>query len=191
MAQILRYRETIPNANLTELKALDVKFRNHQKVTVAAYTTSTNIRVKVKYIFEPKETHNMASTGGSVQAISGTTAANPVVFTSTSHGYNVGDIVRIEGSSVQAYNVEGTISAKDANTFTLGQVDTSAASSFSGTATSQYRGSEVDIQTVDLTSGTLSLLSFDMKLGFIRITRDDTGSNAGGGVLYIDATVAK
>ena len=133
----------------------------------------------------------MAVAGGGIQTVTGATAADPVVFTSASHGYVVGDIIKVQDSAVQNYNVEGTASAVATNTFTLGQVSTSGASSFSGTATATYRGTETDIQTIDLTSGTLTIVNFDMKLGFLRITRDDTGSAPGGGALYIDATAAK
>jgi len=177
---------------IAELKAIDLQLQTHSKITVALYTTSTNVRIKLKYVFGTDQPKSMAVSGGGIQTVTDATAADPVVFESSSHGYVVGDIVKVQGSTVQDYNVEGTISAlSDSNHFTLGQVSTSGASSFSGTATATYRGTETDIQTIDLTSGTLTIVNFDMKLGFLRITRDDTGSAPGGGALYIDATAAK
>jgi len=188
-----QYRESLAASSaITELKAIDLQLQTHSKITVALYTTSTNVRIKLKYVFGTDQPKSMAVSGGGIQTVTGATAANPVVFTSASHGYVVGDIVKVQDSTVQDYNVEGTISAlPDGNSFTLGQVSTSGASSFSGTATATYRGTETDIQTIDLTSGTLTIVNFDMKLGFLRITRDDTGSAPGGGALYIDATAAK
>ena len=188
-----QYRESLAaSVAIAELKAIDLQLQTHSKITVALYTTSTNVRIKLKYVFGTDQPKSMAVSGGGIQTVTDATAADPVVFESSSHGYVVGDIVKVQDSTVQDYNVEGTISAlSDSNHFTLGQVSTSGASSFSGTATATYRGTETDIQTIDLTSGTLTIVNFDMKLGFLRITRDDTGSAPGGGALYIDATAAK
>ena len=188
-----QYRESLAaSVAIAELKAIDLQLQTHSKITVALYTTSTNVQIKLKYVFGTDQPKSMAVSGGGIQTVTDATAADPVVFESSSHGYVVGDIVKVQDSTVQDYNVEGTISAlSDSNHFTLGQVSTSGASSFSGTATATYRGTETDIQTIDLTSGTLTIVNFDMKLGFLRITRDDTGSAPGGGALYIDATAAK
>jgi len=70
-------------------------------------------------------------------AVTGTaiTAANPAVVTATSHGYAVGDRVRIGGSTgmLQIGGYEFTVTAvADANTFTLGYLD---ASGFAAAAT--------------------------------------------------------
>lgn len=187
-----QYRESLAASSaITELKAIDLQLQTHSKITVALYTTSTNVRIKLKYIFGTDQPKSMAVAGGGIQTVTGATAADPVVFTSASHGYVVGDIIKVQDSTVQNYNVEGTASAVATNTFTLGQVSTSGASSFSGTATATYQGTETDIQTIDLTSGTLTLVNFDMKLGFLRITRNQVTGAPGGGALYIDATAAK
>jgi hypothetical protein len=151
------------------------------------YASSTNIRIKVKYVFDSPE-------GNPTKSVTAATAADPVVYTSASHGYAVGDVVEVTDSTVQDYNTtepnQKTITAVATNTFTIAEKSTSGADSFSGTANVRYIGSEALIQTVDLTSGTLTLLNFDMKLGHLVITRDDVGSVAGGGELRIDATVA-
>ena len=189
-----KYRESLAASTaISELNAIDLQLQTHSKITVALYTTSSNVRIKLKYVFENKDQpQSMAVSGGGIQSVTDATGADPVVFESASHGYVVGDIVKVSGSTVQDFNVQGTISAlPDSNSFTLGQVSTSGASSFSGTATANYVGTETEIQTIDLTASTLTIVNFDMKLGFLRITRDDTGSAPGGGALYIDATAAK
>jgi len=182
----LRYRETIgSNSNLSEVTCLRVKVQNHQQSTIALYASSTNIRIKVKYVFDSPD-------GNPAKSVTGATAADPVVYTSASHGFAVGDVVEVTGSSVDDYNtIRSTITAvPDGNTFTIGEKSTSGVSSFSGTANVRYIGSEAEITTEDLTSGTLVMLNYDFKIGHLVITRDDTGSNAGGGELRIDATVA-
>ena len=187
-----QYRESLAASTaITELKAIDLQLQTHSKITVALYTTSTNVRIKLKYVFGTDQPKSMAVAGGGIQTVTDATDADPVVFTSASHGYVVGDIIKVQDSAVQNYNVEGTASAVATNNFTLGQVSTSGASSFSGTATATYRGTETDIQTVNLTSGTLTIVNFDMKLGFLRITRNQVTGAPGGGALYIDATAAK
>ena len=50
---------------------------------------------------------------------------------------------------------------------------------------------EADIQTVNLTAGTMTILNFDFKLGHIRITTDDVTGTPTGGAIRIDATTAK
>tara|TARA_R100000656_G_C3915975_1_gene121911 strand:+ start:148 stop:753 length:606 start_codon:yes stop_codon:yes gene_type:complete len=200
--RVFKYREAIPNSSLAEKKALDIRLRNHSKITIAALSTSTNIRLKVKYVFEADGTASRVPSGGSAQAVTDATVANPCVFTSTAHGYLVGDIVSVRGNRspdpsvaatfVDGYAVEdGVITAVAADEFTINEFSTVGVAAFGGSATALYRGKEVDIQTVDLTSGTLTLLNFDFKLGFVRITRDDTGSTPTAGVLRIDATAAK
>ena len=186
--RILRYRETIAaSANLSEEFCLRMKVQNHQRSTIALYASSTNVRIKVKYVFDSPD-------GNATKSVTAATAADPVVYTSASHGYAVGDVIEVTDSTVQDYNTtesnQKTITAVATNTFTIAEKSTSGASSFSGTANVRYIGSEALIQTVDLTSGTLVLLNFDMKLGHLVITRDDVGSVAGGGELRIDATVA-
>ena len=130
------------------------------------------------------------------------------MFTCTAHGYLVGDIVSIRGNRfaagigphestaaatyLSAYEVEkGVITAKATNTITIGEHSTSGASSFAGTGYAVYEGTEKQIQTVDLVADTLTILNFDMKVPFIRITRDDADATCAGGVLRIDATAAK
>jgi hypothetical protein len=203
----LKYRETIPNSALAEKKAIDLKFQNYSKISLALLSTSTNIRIKVKYVFEADGSASHVATAGAAQAVTSCTAANPAVYTSASHGYLVGDIVSVKGrrfqdgvipdSSVAStfisdYEFEDkVITAVATNTFTIGEHSTSGADSFAGAGIATYRGKEADIDTIDLTSGTLTIVNFDYKLGFIRVTRDDTGSTPGGGVLRIDATAAK
>ena len=48
-----------------------------------------------------------------------------------------------------------------------------------------------DIQTIDLTQNTLTIVNFDMKLGHVRCTYDDDGGGAMSGDLWIKATTAK
>ena len=204
----LKYRETIPNSALAEKKAIDLKFQNYSKISLALLSTSTNIRIKVKYVFEADGSASHVATAGAAQAVTSCTAADPAVYTSASHGYLVGDIVSVKGRRFQDgvipdpsvaatflsdYEFEDKVitAVPDGNTFTIGEHSTSGASSFAGAGIDTYRGKEADIQTIDLTSGTLTVVNFDFKLGFIRVTRDDTGSTPGGGVLRIDATAAK
>ena len=207
----LKYRETIPNSGINEKKALDLKLSTKSSITLALHTTSTNMRIKIKYIFEADGSASHVATGGASQPVTDCTAANPAVFTSAAHGYLVDDVVTVRGNRfaagidpdswdgstpaatyLSAYAVEaGTITAVATNTFTIGQFSTSGADSFAGTGTASYVGKETLIQQIDLTSGTLQVVNFDMKLGHVRITRDDTGSTPGGGVLRIDATAAR
>lgn len=191
--RILRYRETIAaSANLSEEFCLRMKVQNHQRSTIALYASSTNVRIKVKYVFDSPDGNATKSVTACTVAASVPTAGG-AVYTSASHGYAVGDVVAVTGSAVQGYETDsigGVITAVVTNTFTIAEKSTLGLASFSGTANVRYIGSEALIQTVDLTSGTLVLLNFDMKLGHLVITRDDVGSVAGGGELRIDATVA-
>jgi len=205
----LKYRETIPNSSLTEKRAIDLHLQNFSKITLALLSTSTNMRIKVKYVFEASGSVSHISAGGGAQVVSGCTAADPAVYVTTgAHGYLVGDVVSVKGRRFQdgiipdpsvaatflsAYEFEDKVITVvgDSTHFTIGEHSTLGASSFAGAGVAAYRGKEADIQTIDLTSGTLTLVNFDMKLGFVRITRDDTGSTPGGGVLRIDATAAK
>jgi len=50
---------------------------------------------------------------------------------------------------------------------------------------------EADIQTVNLTADTLSVVNFNFKLGYIKIAYDDVTSTPDGGAIRIDATTAK
>ena len=200
--QVFKYRENIPASTLTDKKALDLSLSTQSKITVAMLATGANIRIKVNYIFDAIGNSSNVASGGSIQTITGATAADPCVYTSASHGYLVGDIVSVrghkppEGSAgtdyVSAYEVEhGRVTAVTTNTFTIQEHSTSGAASFAGTMHSFYEGMESEIQQVDLTAGTLTLLNFDMKLGKIRIVRGQTSSTPGAGVLRIDATAAK
>jgi len=174
------------------------------------HSVGANVRVNVKYVFEADGAASTL-TAGANQPITGCTAADPAVFTCTAHGYLVGDIVDIRGhrfatgirpdswdgstpaaTYLSAYEVEkGVITAKATNTITIGEHSTSGASSFAGTGYAAYAGTEKQIQTVDLVADTLTILNFDMKVPFIRITRDDADATCAGGVLRIDATAAK
>jgi len=46
------HRETIPASTLTETDILELKIRNHSSITLVAHSASTNVRLKVKYVFE-------------------------------------------------------------------------------------------------------------------------------------------
>ena len=203
----LKYRELIPNSTLTEKKVFDLRSQNHSSVTLVMHSVGANVRVNVKYVFEADGAASTL-TAGANQPITGCTAADPAVFTCTAHGYLVGDIVSIRGNRfaagmgphestaaatyLSAYEVEkGVITAKATNTITIGEHSTSGASSFAGTGYAVYEGTEKQIQTVDLVADTLTILNFDMKVPFIRITRDDADATCAGGVLRIDATAAK
>lgn len=203
----LKYRELIPNSTLTEKQVFDLKSQNHSSVTLVMHSVGANVRVNIKYVFEADGSSSLLS-AANAQPITGCTAANPAVFTCTGHGFLVGDMVSVKGNRfatgidpysseaaatyLSDYEVEkGIITAVATNTFTIGQHDTSAASSFAGSGYVTYEGTEKQIQTVDLTADTLTILNFDMKVPFIRITRDDNGSTCAGGVLRIDATAAK
>jgi type 1 fimbria pilin len=48
-----------------------------------------------------------------------------------------------------------------------------------------------DIQTIDLTQDTLTIVNFDMKLSHVRCTYDDDGTGDMAGDLHIKATTAK
>tara|TARA_R100001594_G_scaffold149833_2_gene208805 strand:+ start:45 stop:665 length:621 start_codon:yes stop_codon:yes gene_type:complete len=203
----LKYRELIPNSTLTEKKVFDLNSQNHSSVTLVMHSVGANVRVNVKYVFEADGGSSTLS-AAAVQPITGCTAADPAVFTCTGHGYLVGDIVSIRGNRfaagidphtseaaatyLSAYEVEkGVITAKATNTITIGEHSTAGASSFAGSGYAVYEGTEKQIQTVDLVADTLTILNFDMKVPFIRVTRDDNGSTCAGGVLRIDATTAK
>ena len=203
----LKYRELIPNSTLTEKKVFDLRSHNHSSVTLVMHSVGANVRVNVKYVFEADGAGSTLTAGAS-QPITSCTAADPAVFTCTAHGYLVGDIVSIRGNRfaagirphestaaatyLSAYEVEkGVITAKATNTITIGEHSTSGASSFAGSGYAVYEGTEKQIQTVDLVADTLTILNFDMKGPFIRITRDDASATCAGGVLRIDATAAK
>ena len=209
----LKYRETIPNSALAEKRCIDLRLGNASKITVAMLATSTNMRVKIKYVFEADGSSSHVATGGGSVTVSSCTETNPAVYaTSAAHGYLVGDIVTVRGNRFAAgikpsswdgstpaatflsgFAIEDkTITAVgDSTHFTIGEHSTVGAGTFAGTGTASYRGKEADISTHDLTSGTLLIVNHDMKLGFVRITRDDTGSDPTAGVLRIDATAAK
>ena len=192
--RILRYRETIAaSANLSEEFCLRMKVQNHQRSTIALYASSSNIRIRVKYVFDSPDGNPTKSVTACTVAASVPTAGG-AVYTSASHGYAVGDVVTVTGSAVQGYEtldpIDAVITAVATNTFTIAEKSTLGLASFSGTASVRYIGSQADIATHDLTSETLVLLNYDMKLGHLVITRDDVGSVAGGGELRIDATVA-
>jgi len=92
-------------------------------------------------------TTNMVTTGGftlidptgnqlqSAKTGSGITNANPAVVTINSHGYSVGDVVRLYATTgmLQIAGLAFTITAVSTNTFTLGYLD---ASGFGAAATS-------------------------------------------------------
>tara|TARA_R110000744_G_scaffold98714_4_gene190922 strand:+ start:1279 stop:1605 length:327 start_codon:yes stop_codon:yes gene_type:complete len=54
-------------------------------------------------------------------------------------------------------------------------------------------GTEVvgDIQTINLTQNVLTIINFNMKLGYLRIVTDDVTGTPSGGAIRIDATTAK
>lgn len=64
---------------------------------------------------------------GAAKTISGVTAANPPVFTAATHGFTVGDIVRITMTAgmPQMDGMAARITAADTNSFTLGGIDAS------------------------------------------------------------------
>jgi hypothetical protein len=106
-----KYRETIgSNTNLSEVECFTFGPVNHASSTIVAHSASTNVRLRIYYLFE-----------------------------------------------------EDNVAA-----------DT-----------------EKLIRTIDLTQNVVEIINFDMKLRRIKVTRDDTGSNAGGGDLHIDGTTAK
>lgn len=78
---------------------------------------------------------------GSVKTITGITAANPVVVTSTAHGLSVGAVVYITGVSgmTEINGMAGVVTAQDTNTFTLGGINGSAFTAYTsgGSATPQ------------------------------------------------------
>ena len=105
-----KYRETIgSNTDLSEVECFTLGPVNHASSTIVAHSASTNVRLKIYYLFEED---------------------------------NVADTEKL-------------------------------------------------IRTIDLTQNVVEIINFDMKLRRIKVTRDDTGSNAGGGDLHIDGTTAK
>ena len=203
----LKYRELIPNSGLTEKKVFDLRSQNHSSVTLVMHAVGANIRINVKYVFESDGATSLLP-AAATQPITGCNEASSAVFTCTAHGYLVGDIVSIRGNRFAAgilphestaaatylsgFEVEkGVITAKATNTITIGEHSTVGAGTFAGSGYAVYEGTEKQIQTIDLTADTLTILNFDMKVPFIRVTRDDTGSTPGAGVLRIDATAAK
>tara|TARA_R100000664_G_C2687288_1_gene92825 strand:+ start:332 stop:661 length:330 start_codon:yes stop_codon:yes gene_type:complete len=105
-----KYRETIgSNTDLSEVECFTIGPVNHASSTIVAHSASTNVRLRIYYLFEED---------------------------------NVADTEKL-------------------------------------------------IRTIDLTQNVVEIINFDMKLRRIKVTRDDTGSNAGGGDLHIDGTTAK
>ncbi len=105
-----KYRETIgSNTDLSEVECFTLGPVNHASSTIVAHSASTNVRLKIYYLFEED---------------------------------NVADTEKL-------------------------------------------------IRTINLTQNVVEIINFDMKLRRIKVTRDDTGSNAGGGDLHIDGTTAK
>ena len=80
------------------------------------------------------------------KSISGITAANPAVVTSSSHGYSNGDRVFIKGivGMTELNNREFTVANKTTNTFELSGIDSSAFTAYSSGGTS---GKIVEITT--------------------------------------------
>lgn len=104
----LTHREIIPAADLAEGTCLEIGPQEHSKVTIAAYTTSANIRMKIYYLFDDN-----------------------------------------------------------------------------GTDTA------VEMETYDIPQNDITIINFNFKLSKLRITRQDTGTDATAGILKIDATTSK
>lgn len=103
--------------------------------------------------------------------ITGMTAANPmVVTTSTNHGYTVGQAVRLRVPSVfgmsEANNVQGTISAVTATTFTLGNVDSSAFTAFAWPAVASLPFTQPEVTPIGSapTPTTVGLVTYNQDL---------------------------
>ena len=63
-----QYRESLAASSaITELKAIDLQLQTHSKITVALYTTSTNVRIKLKYVFGTDQPKSMAVSGGGIR----------------------------------------------------------------------------------------------------------------------------
>jgi hypothetical protein len=98
------------------------------------------------------------------QAITGATAANPVVITSNNHGLQTGDTCRITGvvGMVEINDRTFTVTRVDANTFSLDGEDGTGHTAYSsgGTFTAYIGGGNLDNATalVDLTATTGSKL---------------------------------
>jgi hypothetical protein len=99
------------------------------------------------------------------QAITGATAANPVVITSNNHGLQTGDKASITGvvGMTQINNLTFTVTRVDANTYSLNGIDGTGYTAYSsgGTWTGYIGGANNDNATafVDLTASTGSKLS--------------------------------
>jgi hypothetical protein len=99
------------------------------------------------------------------QAITGATAANPVVITSNNHGLQTGGKARITGvvGMTEINNLTFTVTRVDANTYSLDGIDGTGYTAYSsgGTWTGYIGGANLDNATalVDLTATTGSKLS--------------------------------
>ena len=108
--------------------------------------------------------------GCKTSAITGATAANPVVITSASHGRNNGDVIRIHSvvGMTELNNNQYTVANKTTNTFELSGINGSGYTAYSSAGQVVDRGSDTNIDKwrtsaggpVDLgTTGTPSGLS--------------------------------
>ena len=49
--RVIKYRDTVPNATISETEAITLKVQEHQKITVCALTASTNVKMVARYVF--------------------------------------------------------------------------------------------------------------------------------------------
>jgi hypothetical protein len=133
------------------------------------------------------------------QAITGATAANPVVITSNNHGLQTGDTCRITGvvGMVEINDRTFTVTRVDANTFSLDGEDGTLHTAYSsgGTFTAYIGGGNLDNATalVDLTATTGSKLGsvsgvFPM-VGLTRAEFRTLAANRGAGWRQMDYTL--
>ena len=153
---------------------------NTNTANFTATTVTTWRKVKVGPLYYPQRAF-----------ITGMTAANPmVVTTSTNHGYTVGQAVRLQVPAVfgmsQANNVQGTISAVTATTFTLGNVDSSAWTAFAWPAVASLPFTQAQVTPIGaaptpVVSGLVT--TYQSLLDDATTNQQFQGFNVGSGIL--------
>lgn len=116
-------------SDLVDLVVQDVQTPHYTKMALVPYSNGVNVGEHAASVRgavpAAKAVTNIAWFKASAKNISGATRANPVVVTSTGHGFVTGDIVRITGVSgmTQLNNNVYTVGTTTANTFQLSGVN--------------------------------------------------------------------
>jgi Flp pilus assembly protein TadG len=124
-------------ADLVNLVVRDVQTPYYSKVAIVPYSMAVNLggsAATARGAIQPAKTITGASwSTGTSKTVTGATKANPVVITSSAHGFANGDRIYISGASgmTQLNSKVYTVAGTTANTFQLSGVNGSSYSTFS------------------------------------------------------------